>query len=73
MEFSKGCIGCIHLVWHFLVVKPLWLAILVGIMLEVDAPNWVWYVFYAYFPAVIFGAVIAGIVMGLEQADKKPE
>lgn len=43
-------VGCARAVLFALAVMPMWYALLIGILLRIDAPPWMWVTFWCYLP-----------------------
>lgn len=54
----KQAVGCIGAVITLLLSLPLWYALLFGILIRIEAPNWMWICYWLYLPA---GVITTGV------------
>lgn len=63
----KDVVGCVHAILGFFTVLPMWLVLLYGILSRVEAPSWMWGVYFAYVPTAIATAAIGIVVKFLDE------
>jgi hypothetical protein len=56
----KQVIGCLSVLFQFLVCMPMWLALLGGILYHIDAPVWMWVLYCVYAPVALGGGFVLG-------------
>lgn len=58
---AKAVSGCAASVWYLAVVLPLWYALMLGVLLTIDPPVWLWICFWTYAPVSFLGAMFKAV------------
>lgn len=58
---EKDVAGCIIAIWQLFVTLPLFVAVLIGVLVTISPPAWVWVCAILYIPAMLIGIFLASI------------
>lgn len=64
---TKEVAGCLGAVLAMFVTLPMWLVLLFGILSRVDAPVWMWGLYWAYIPTSLCIASISIVVKLMDE------
>lgn len=69
-EFPKTkIIGCILTFISFLFIAPMWFALIFGILWNIDAPTWMWVLYWVWCPLAFMVGFMKGLVVDLLSDD----
>lgn len=66
---KDAAIGCLMHLLRLFVLLPLWLSIMFGVLTHIDAPTWLWVVFWIYAPSILVIGLLTGIVEAALKSD----
>ena len=56
---EKGCAAVALVLWGMFVVFPLTMLVILGVLLSVSPPTWVWIAFFVLIPVKIVGGLLS--------------
>ena len=70
---NSSYVAGITVLWSCFVTTPMWLMMTYGILTRINAPTWLWGMYYAYIPTVFTGIFMTGIFRVMQDQERKDE
>lgn len=67
---AKALLGCLPAAWGLFITGPIWWVTLYMILRQIQATDFMWFLFFAYVPATVLGLIVAALAAMASEADK---